>query len=136
MLDSQSCVDARLRKELTVAGIIGRGKSKGARLVQELLRLHGIRATDGAVHGADHVRAAERLGLVDDRLNVRLARLLIHRRAAQIAIRAHARADAPANEPRLVELALHVGGIDVRRVFNRDLDGLVSLVEHGRWRRA
>jgi hypothetical protein len=60
MLDSQSCVDARLRKELAVAGTIGRGKSKGARLVQELLRLHGINvAIDGDLGAATETGLAK-----------------------------------------------------------------------------
>lgn len=42
MLSSQSSKDSRLAKELHVATPVGNGKSKGARLVQELLRLHGI----------------------------------------------------------------------------------------------
>jgi hypothetical protein len=41
-LNSQSCVDARLKRELAVGKKTGRGKSKVARLAQELLRTHGI----------------------------------------------------------------------------------------------
>lgn len=41
-ISSHSCSDTRLQKELAVPLPIGRGKSRGARLVQELLRLHGI----------------------------------------------------------------------------------------------
>lgn len=42
MLKSAGCADRRLEKELQVATPIGRGKSKGARLVQEYLGVSGI----------------------------------------------------------------------------------------------
>jgi hypothetical protein len=42
MPTSANCTDTRLRNELKVATPIGRGKSKGARLVQELLAINGI----------------------------------------------------------------------------------------------
>jgi predicted Fe-Mo cluster-binding NifX family protein len=41
-LQSQASADTRLKKELAVANPIGRGKGKGARLVQELLRINGV----------------------------------------------------------------------------------------------
>lgn len=41
-LTSEACQDRRLKRELTFTTPIGPGKSKGARLIQELLRLHGI----------------------------------------------------------------------------------------------
>ena len=42
MIPSAGCGDSRLEKELKVVSPIGRGKSKGARLVQEYLRVNGI----------------------------------------------------------------------------------------------
>lgn len=42
MLSSAGCGDTRLEQELKVASPIGRGKSKGAKLVQEYLRVSGI----------------------------------------------------------------------------------------------
>ena len=42
MIASMGCGDSRLEKELKVTTPIGRGKSKGAKLVQEYLRVNGI----------------------------------------------------------------------------------------------
>jgi len=42
MLSSATCGDKRLQQELRVAAPIGRGKGKGARLVQEYLAINGI----------------------------------------------------------------------------------------------
>jgi len=42
MLQSAGCGDSRLEQELKVAAPIGRGKSKGAKLVQEYLKVNGI----------------------------------------------------------------------------------------------
>ena len=43
MLKSANCSDPRLRKELKLTAPIAKGKSKGARLVQELLAINGIK---------------------------------------------------------------------------------------------
>ena len=42
VLASSACVDPRLKSALALAAPVGRGKTKGARLVQELLGINGI----------------------------------------------------------------------------------------------
>ena len=86
MLNSAGCGDTRLEKELKVAAPIGRGKSKGARLVQEYLKVNGINVAidgdfgDGTAEGIKQFCAAQGIpaaAQVDQALMDRLAQPLL-----------------------------------------------------------
>lgn len=86
LLTSAVCVDKRLAKELLVASSIGRGKSKGARLVQEYLWINGFKPTidgdwgDGTQAALDAFCDAKRLprtSSVDQSLMDRMAQPLL-----------------------------------------------------------
>lgn len=97
MLSSANCSDKRLQRELHVGSPIGRGRSKGARLVQEYLYLNGIGVVvDGDFGDATATGLAEfcrRQGIppaakVDQQMMDRLAQPLL-RAIAPVAAKAN-----------------------------------------------
>ena len=67
----------------------------------------------------------------DEPHHVVQAGLLLFRCSAQVPTAAHARAHRPANQPVFVELALHMGGVDVRGILDRDLNGFEAPLFEG-----
>jgi hypothetical protein len=96
----------------------------GRPLLLVFVRWHGIRATHGGIDGTNQRRTTQHHHLVEKRDHVSESGLLRLGVATQIAIRPHARTDRPAHEPVAIQFAFHMRRINVRWVFNRDLDGI------------
>jgi hypothetical protein len=96
MLQSSSCIDVRLKKEITLNSAIVRGRSAGARLVQEYLWVNGIRpvidgnwgdATQAALDQFCRAKKLPQANQVDQQLMDHLAQPLL-RAASEVAISA------------------------------------------------
>jgi hypothetical protein len=94
MLQSSSCNDLRLKKEITLISSVGRGRSAGARLLQEYLWVNGIRpvidgdwgdATQAALNQFCQARKLPQVNQVDQPLMDHLAQPLL-RAASDVAV--------------------------------------------------
>lgn len=119
MLKVADCVDSRLKTELSVPNPIGRGRSRGAKLVQELFRLHKINVViDGDFGDATEAALADfckKAGIavtntVDQSVMDHLAQPLL-RVAAPAAPKADLNATIVGNARRhLAEHPIEIGG--------------------------
>ena len=85
---------------------------------------HGVGPAHGRIHRPHHRRAIQHHHLVDHLLQVVEAVLLLLGRAAQITVRPQAGADRAADEALLVQFALYVRRVDMRGVFDGNLDAV------------
>src|SRR5262249_45991609 len=94
----------------------------GLPLLLVLRRRDRIGATDGRIDRTDQRRTIQHDHLIDYLHHVFQAVLLLLRCAAQVTVRANAGARPAPAQPALVQLALYIGWVDMRGIFDGDFD--------------